>query len=273
MAKTAGAGRRFSPPEAKLHEVLTAFMARLAHTSEASISFHEQLEECAQQLQTANDLGEVSELMRNLLAATEAMAANSQFVQSELQGLQEQVQSTDTQIAKLHAELDRLDVLARHDALTGALNRKGMDESVHREVSKMRRARTPLSVVMLDIDHFKNLNDSLGHSVGDAALRHLAVLAREALRPMDTVARYGGEEFLLLLPDTLLERGIEAIQRLRGVLADRPFVHEGQPVVFTFSAGVAQVMPSEEVDAAIRRADQALYQAKHAGRNRVVGNW
>jgi diguanylate cyclase len=265
--------RRFSAQEAKLHEVLTALMSRLAHTSEASSSYQERLEEFAARIQGAQDLAEVSSLLAELEQATEAMAADSQFVHDELVGMQEQVQTTDTQIAKLHAELDRLDVLARHDALTGALNRKGMDEAVHRELSKMRRTRTPLSVVMVDIDNFKKLNDSLGHAAGDAALRHLAVVARECLRPMDTVARYGGEEFLMLLPDTPLERGIEAIQRLQKVLAQRPFTNFGQQVDITFSAGVAQCMPTESMEAATKRADEAMYQAKRGGKNRVVGNW
>jgi diguanylate cyclase len=269
----AAATRRFSASEAKLHEVLSTFMARLAHTSEASGSFHERLEECAARIKAAQDITEVSGLLAELERATEEMAADSQFAQEELQDLQERVQTTDAQIAKLHSELDRLDVLARHDALTGALNRKGMEEAVHREISKMRRAKSPLSVVMVDIDNFKKLNDTLGHAVGDAALRHLAVVARECLRPMDTVARYGGEEFLMLLPDTPLERGIEAIQRLQKVLAQRPFTNFGQQVDITFSAGVAQCLPTETVEAATKRADEAMYQAKHGGKNRVVGNW
>jgi diguanylate cyclase len=157
--------------------------------------------------------------------------------------------------------------------LTGALNRKGMDEALHREISKLRRASTPLSVAMLDIDNFKTLNDTLGHAVGDAALRHLAVVARDALRPQDTMARYGGEEFIVLLPDTPLERGIDAIARLQKVLAQKPFMNAKDEVRITFSAGVAQVMANEDANSAVKRADEAMYQAKRTGKNRVVGNW
>ncbi len=265
--------------EAQLHELLSSFMSQLSQAAEVSGSFHDELENSARQIGQAHSLREVTGLMRQLLQATENMARNSQFVHDELQGMQAKVLSTDQQIARLHAELDRLALLARHDPLTGALNRKGMDEAVLREASKVRRLNTPLAIAMLDIDNFKNLNDSLGHAAGDAALRHLAVVARECLRPQDTMARYGGEEFLVLLPDTTLERGVEAIGRLQRELAQRPFAGGAAArgdvalVHITFSAGVSQLMGKEPPEDAIRRADEGMYRAKRAGKNRAVGSW
>lgn len=264
--------------EAQLHDLLSAFMSRLTEAAEVSGSFHDELTDSARQISQAQSLREVAGLMRQLVQATEAMARDSQFVHDELQGMQAKVLSTDQQIARLHAELDRLALLARHDPLTGALNRKGMDEAVVREVSKVRRLNTPLSIAMLDIDNFKKLNDSLGHSAGDAALRHLAVVARECLRPQDTMARYGGEEFLILLPDTSLDQGVEAVARLQRELAQRPFaggpVDRGDVALvhITFSAGVAQLTASEPPEDTIQRADEGMYQAKRAGKNRVLGN-
>ena len=260
----------FSASEAQLHELLTSFMSRLRAATEVSDSYHSQLEHSAQQMAGAHDVPEIERLLQDLLLATRAMARDSQGVHDELSSMQEKVLTTDQQIARLHAELDRLNILARHDPLTGALNRKGMDESINREVSKVRRTGTPLAVAMLDIDHFKKLNDRLGHAAGDAALRHLAVVAREVLRPQDTVARYGGEEFVLLLPDTVLERGVDAVRRLAGELAKRPFSSGAEPVRVTFSAGVAQLGEREGGMEAIDRADAAMYRAKEAGRNCVM---
>ncbi len=259
--------------EAQVHELLGTFMKRLAQASKVSGSFHAHLVACAREIGEAKDLREVTDLLRELLAATHTMAKDSLMVHDELVDMRQKVLTTDQQIGRLHAELDRLSVLARHDPLTGALNRKGMDEALHREISKLRRANTPLSVAMLDIDNFKNLNDTLGHAVGDAALRHLAVVARDALRPQDTMARYGGEEFIVLLPDTTLEQGIDAIARLQKVLAQKPFMNAKDEVRITFSAGVAQVMANEDANSAVKRADEAMYQAKRVGKNRVVGNW
>ena len=265
------AEEEFTPSEAQLHELLTTFMGRLHQATEVSGRYQGKLERSAVKMAGANDLQEIDRLLQDLLRATKTMARDSLGVHDELRGMQEKVLNTDQQIARLHAELDRLNVLARHDPLTGALNRRGLDESLHREDSKVRRAGTALSVAMLDIDDFKQLNDALGHAAGDAALRHLAVVAREVLRPQDTVARYGGEEFVLLLPDTPLERGQDALNRLRGELAARPFFNAGTPVPVTFSAGVAQLAADETGVEAVARADAAMYSAKKLGKNRVVG--
>jgi diguanylate cyclase len=126
-------------------------------------------------------------------------------------------------------------------------------------------------VALLDIDNFKKLNDSKGHSAGDAALTHLATVTRECMRPQDTMARYGGEEFVILLPDTTLENGITAMTRLQRALTRQYFLADGEQILITFSAGVAQLAEGESGDDAIKRADQGMYLAKRAGKNRVVG--
>jgi diguanylate cyclase len=126
-------------------------------------------------------------------------------------------------------------------------------------------------VALLDIDNFKKINDSLGHDVGDTALTHLAEVARAVMRPQDSLARYGGEEFVILLPDTPLDKGIEAMTRLQRELTKRIFMSGTEKVLITFSAGVAQLAKDESGSEAIKRADQGMYLAKRAGKNRVVG--
>ena len=185
--------------------------------------------------------------------------------------MREKAQATEAELARLHKELDTVSTQARHDVLTGVLNRKGLNEALIREVADVRRKDTPLSVSLLDIDNFKKLNDTRGHSTGDAALTHLATVTRESLRPQDTLARYGGEEFVIAMPDTQLEQGVEAMTRLQRELTRRFFLADGEKIVITFSAGVAQLAPDETAEDAIKRADQAMYLAKRAGRNRVVG--
>jgi diguanylate cyclase len=138
-------------------------------------------------------------------------------------------------------------------------------------VSTVKRKDTPLSVALLDIDNFKKLNDAKGHETGDAALAHLATVARECMRPQDTLARYGGEEFVILLPDTPLDKGVEAMTRLQRELTKRFFLAGNEKILITFSAGVAQLATGETGADAIKRADQAMYLAKRAGKNRVIG--
>lgn len=255
----------------EMRQMLAAFIDRLSQMSESTGSFHEMLEGSARQIESAKSLTEVAPVLKEIVDATRTIARDSRSARDELQSMREQANATQAQIAKLHQELDKVSVQARHDPLTGALNRKGLEEALERELSTFRRKETPLSVALLDIDNFKALNDSKGHITGDAALTHLAKVARECMRPQDTLARFGGEEFVILMPDTAMERGIDAMTRLQRELTSKFFMAGTEKVLITFSAGVAQVAPSEPGMDAIRRADQAMYLAKRSGKNRVVG--
>lgn len=167
-------------------------------------------------------------------------------------------------------EIARLTRLAQLDALTGVLNRRGLDLAFEAALPRD-PAPGPLSVAMVDIDHFKRINDERGHAVGDEALRRLAARLSAVVRGGDAVVRLGGEEFLLVLPATDLERARAIADRLRAIVAAEPVpVGDGEPPVrLTISIGVAQLRPGEGRDALIERADAALYLAKQTGRDRV----
>jgi diguanylate cyclase len=256
----------------EMRQMLAAFIDRLSQMSESTGSFHEMLEGSARQIESAKSLADIAPVLKEVVGATRNIAKDTLSARDELQTMRMQANSTQEQIAKLHQELDRVSTQARHDPLTGALNRKGLEEALEREISTFRRKETPLSVALLDIDNFKALNDSLGHAMGDSALTHLAQVARECMRPQDTLARYGGEEFVILLPDTAMDKGIEAMTRLQRELTKKFFLAGTEKVLITFSAGVAQLAPAEPGMDAIRRADQAMYLAKRAGKNRVLAS-
>lgn len=255
----------------ELRQMLATFIERLSQITHSTGNFQEKLEESARLIEQAKTMAEIAPLLKDVVGATRDMAHNSKLSRDELSTMRERASATEAEIVKLHKELDRVSAQARHDPLTGALNRKGLDEAVDREVSSVRRKETPLCVALLDIDNFKKLNDTMGHAIGDDALAHLASVARECMRPQDTLARYGGEEFVILLPDTALDNGIEAMTRLQRELTKRFFLAGTEKILITFSAGVAQLAPDEKGIDAIRRADQAMYLAKRAGKNRVVG--
>jgi len=255
----------------EMRVMLAAFIDRLSDMAKSTGTFHEKLEENARQIEQAKTLAEIAPVLKEVVSATRNMASQSKTSSEELQIMRDRALQTDAELVKLHQELDRVSTQARHDPLTGALNRKGLEEAVEREISSVRRKETPLCMALLDIDNFKKLNDTMGHATGDIALAHLAKVARECMRPQDTLARYGGEEFVILLPDTPLDKGIEAMTRLQRELTKKFFLAGTEKMLITFSAGVAQLAPDETGSDAIRRADKAMYLAKRAGKNRVLG--
>lgn len=271
ILKQKEAKERAVQAQTEMRQMLASFIERLSEITQSTGSFQEKLEGSARQIEQAKRIEDIAPVLKEVVGATRAMAHESRSKSEELNAIRERALHNEAELAKLHQELDRISVQARHDPLTGALNRKGLEEALEREISTVRRKDTPLSVALLDIDNFKQLNDQLGHATGDSALNHLATVARECMRPQDTLARYGGEEFVILLPDTVLEKGIEAMTRLQRELTKRFFLAGAEKILITFSAGVAQVAATEAGMDAIRRADQAMYLAKRAGKNRVIG--
>lgn len=165
---------------------------------------------------------------------------------------------------------DELGRLATTDPLTGVANRRHFLANATEEIRRADRSGQPLSVIMLDVDHFKTINDALGHAAGDNTLVVLAQAAKALLRDIDILGRWGGEEFAIVLPQADLTAAIAAAERLRHGLAQLTIPEGPGPVPLTVSLGVAQIRPDEDSpDAAMRRADAAMYRAKSNGRNRV----
>jgi len=161
---------------------------------------------------------------------------------------------------------------AVRDGLTGVLNRKALDQRLLAEIAFAVRHDAPLSVVMLDVDHFKKVNDTHGHPAGDAVLREVAARLTRALRIEDVIGRYGGEEFLIVARNITLERGAQLAERMRVLIDSSPIVFESTSIAVSASFGVASLAccATKEGPALLALADSRLYEAKHAGRNRVV---
>jgi diguanylate cyclase (GGDEF)-like protein len=179
-------------------------------------------------------------------------------------------------LAFLMMQKERADFLSQElaslDPLTGALNRRSLVEQAGALLSRARRLDAPLSLVLLDVDHFKSVNDNHGHLAGDRVLQHFAALVRDQLRREDVLVRYGGEEFCILLPDVPGPGAVALAGRIRKAVAKEAFVVDGATIPLTVSAGVATRIDEgpEGLDAIIGRADEALYMAKNRGRNRVA---
>ncbi len=206
------------------------------------------------------------EEMINFAVATSMLIAVA-YMAGRLSELRREVKGRTQALAEA---LARIQEMAVRDELTRLFNRGHMSEVLVAEWSRRDRLQQPPCMALIDIDHFKRVNDTLGHAAGDAVLRGFARTILNVLRGHDVLARWGGEEFLLLLPDTPLEGACAVLERLRTQLAVGEVGQADMPVRITFSAGLVQVQSRETIESAIERADQAMYRAKNEGRDRIV---
>jgi diguanylate cyclase (GGDEF)-like protein len=171
--------------------------------------------------------------------------------------------------AEYHEEIYRLTII---DGLTEIHNKRYLLEFLDRELARSARYDRPLALLMFDIDHFKAVNDQMGHLGGDFTLRELALRVKEGIRKEELFTRYGGEEFALVLPETARAGAVEVAERIRGLVEAKPFVYEERDYTLTISIGVATTSGEEGLTPTelLRRADERLYQAKRDGRNRVA---
>ncbi|MFB6264283.1 MAG: diguanylate cyclase, partial [Bradymonadaceae bacterium] len=185
---------------------------------------------------------------------------------AQLQTLNEQLEVINERNREL---VERLDQVARTDDLTGLPNRRELNRRVREEVDRAERYQSALSFILLDIDHFKSINDERGHRAGDRVLEEVGSLLDGETRGPDLPARYGGEEFAVLLPNTELDEAVELAERLLEALRSHRFELDDDSISVTCSAGVSSLRAGDDAEALIGRADEAMYRAKDAGRDRV----
>ena len=217
--------------------------------------------------------GMVTMSSESLRRATSTLSGVTILTQERMRILEQLLAASVVQIDALERKLEKSENDATRDSLTGLANRRVFDAALPAAAIQADVTRTPLSLLMLDIDHFKMFNDRYGHPLGDNVLRLLGGVLMEHLKGRDTAARYGGEEFAAILPGADLAAAVTVAEQVRGILESRPIVNRntGQRFgVVTCSIGAACYRHGESLGDLIERADQALYRAKHAGRNRVM---
>jgi diguanylate cyclase len=231
--------------------------------------FADELVRCTDDLEQAGSRDQMSTVLQQMLKSSRSVQSEVAEASARIGASREQADELNTRVRELEGELQRLSEEVSTDALTQVANRRGLAQAFEVESARSQREGTPLAIGLIDIDNFKKLNDSLGHGAGDVALKALATQVRTALRPMDHVARFGGEEFVVLLPDTAAAPAQEALTRVQRSLSMGLFMHDGQQVLVTFSAGVTVWRTGELLGSALERADSALYEAKRTGKNRT----
>ncbi len=166
--------------------------------------------------------------------------------------------------------LEQVDILSRHDPLTGAANRRDAIEKINTEIARHKRNKQNFSLVIVDIDDFKLINDNYGHEAGDFILQHLVKLMQDNLRQQDLVARWGGDEFLIMLPETSGSEAKQVVEKIQGLVKANDYIYNCTSITITATAGVAQFDPNLELRQNLDRADQALYLGKRKAKNCVM---
>ena len=288
LAVTDSGQHEFEAYLKQLNERLEAFQGHLQVASEGhadsslaarelDTQIREQVDGLQSSVQDAADLDSLKQVLESHLEGLlgtmdehqQQRDLREQEVAARLKGLAERVahMEQEAQGYREHLEVQRQKALI--DPLTGLPNRAAWSERLDYEVNAWHQRGNSLSLAMLDLDHFKRINDGYGHLAGDKVLKIIANVLSKRLRPTDFIARFGGEEFVLLMPDSTLADALAVGEVLREAIAACPFHFKGEPVTITVSMGVAQFQPGERSDLALKRADEALYRAKAAGRNQV----
>jgi len=252
-----------------LKGLIQRMLTELGELGQHTDRFQNSVGRYADAIEQADSLESLAGTVREMVEESRSVQGLVAQTQQRLTLEHDRATALTQRVEELEGELRRLSNEVHTDQLTQVANRRGLIQAFGIEQAKSERESTRVALALLDIDNFKKLNDSLGHHAGDIALKSLAERTQQSLRPGDMVARYGGEEFVLMLPNTPLDEAQQVLVRLQRSLSSALFNHEGKDVFVTFSAGVTLYRPGETLEAALDRADVALYEAKHTGKNRA----
>lgn len=252
-----------------LKSLIHQMLQEVGELGTATGRFGDNLGRYADVIESADSLESLAGAVREMVAEGRAVQAVVRQTQQRLQDEHGRASALSSRVQSLEDELRRLSDEVSTDQLTQIANRRGLIRAFETEQARTERQGTPLALGLLDVDNFKRLNDDLGHAAGDEALKSLAARIQQQLRPTDLVARYGGEEFVVMLPDTPIDEAQQVLSRMQRAMTEALFMHESRQIFVTFSAGVTHYRPGERLEAALERADEALYEAKRTGKNRT----
>lgn len=257
------------PPSEFYNELIVMLRSMLQEVTEKTETLAKDLgdknKDLASNVSNLRDSRDKNEILR--LLSTVVMQAGG--IQNTVEASHKDLVETKHALTSLQEEMAETRQLLNEDALTGTLNRRGLEQTLIREIARSHRVDAPLSLSMVDIDFFKKVNDDHGHDAGDQMLVHFTSLIKSTMRKSDALVRYGGEEFTLILPDTDVRGAHLVLSRLQQLMSKSPLYYEGKQINTTFSAGIATLRPEENGHALLRRADEALYTAKNNGRNLI----
>ncbi|MCK5539371.1 MAG: GGDEF domain-containing protein [Deltaproteobacteria bacterium] len=256
----------------ELKKIISILADSISGLLQSSGAFDSGLDECVERLQRTQSLTEVQEIRELLLQQTKGLQARTRQMVADVEQARGQVDDANKKVEVLKKQMEKVKQEIIIDPLTRTYNRRAYDEKINQEMMGYQRYGRPTALAIIDIDHFKLVNDTYGHRTGDGVLRVLSEVMKKEIREIDVLARYGGEEFALILPHTPYQKALDVAERIRQKVEDSRFTYKGKPFSVTISIGVGTLKENDTLDSYVERVDQALYRAKNGGRNRVVGD-
>jgi len=252
--------------QASLEKVITTASTEVQDANTDATSFDNTLNKHASTLSNLSDPDATAMVLKQILDDTRSMVKSTH-------AMQRRMHETTEEITQLKVELDAVKATAEKDALTNLKNRGAFEKEVESTVQNQSSKSLPTTAVMLDIDHFKRVNDSFGHLVGDRVIRYVAALLTQVLGPDSFIARYGGEEFIVIMKNQTAEKAFQLSEKVRTAMGNSKLQRKdsGETIgKVTLSAGIAVLREDDSAESFIGRADKALYEAKNTGRNKTV---
>jgi diguanylate cyclase len=247
-----------------LEKVMNEASDEIGQVNQGANAFDSTLNKHSTALSSMDDPQAAALIMQQLMQDTRAMIKNNAQVQARMQ-------ETNEEIAKMKVELEAVKATAEKDSLTGLKNRGAFDKAVGQLLND--EASNNATLIMLDIDHFKRINDNFGHLVGDRVIRYVSALLKQIVGKDHHIARYGGEEFAVIIKNSSVKEVLPIAEKIRGSMANSKLQRKGSGETIgqvTLSVGLTSVKPNDDIETFIDRADKALYEAKQTGRDKVV---
>lgn len=257
--------RRLEEIRSEIRALLLETLSGVQLASQHSTDSANRITDNAERMSENSTVQELHAIITDVVRETHTIARNSNSLKTMLDDTRHEIES-------LREELDRTRQQATTDSLTGLLNRRGFETALQLACTEASHHRQALTLLMIDIDHFKQINDTYGHLTGDKVLRNVGTILSANIKGKDTVGRFGGEEFAVLLTSTQLGNAHQVAEILRRNIERSKLRHvagDDNVVQVTVSIGVTEYMPGENTDDLVKRADEAMYQSKHQGRNRI----